>query len=88
MLRATFAYDVRHVARVLCKCCAHLPREESATRDVTFGPSVKGVLHSNQVKGVLHSNHQVTDISHFVSCRVQSGVLPMRLPARKISEMP
>jgi hypothetical protein len=27
--------DVRHVARV---CCAQLPREGSATRDVTFGP--------------------------------------------------
>jgi hypothetical protein len=25
-------------ARVSCKCCAHLPREERATRDVTFGP--------------------------------------------------
>jgi hypothetical protein len=23
---------------VSCKCCAHLPHEERATRDVTFGP--------------------------------------------------
>jgi hypothetical protein len=38
MLRAKFAYDVRHVARVSCKCCAHQPREERATRDVAFGP--------------------------------------------------
>jgi hypothetical protein len=30
-----FACDVRHVARVSYKCCAHLSR---ATRDVTFGP--------------------------------------------------
>jgi hypothetical protein len=37
MLRAKFAYDMRHVARVSCKCRAHLPREERATRDVTFG---------------------------------------------------
>jgi hypothetical protein len=29
---------VRHVARVSCKCCVHLPREQRATRDVTFGP--------------------------------------------------
>jgi hypothetical protein len=37
---ARFAYDVRHVhvARVSRKCCAHLPCEERATRDVTFGP--------------------------------------------------
>jgi hypothetical protein len=34
-LLAKLAYDVRHVARVSWKCCAHLPR---ATRDVTFGP--------------------------------------------------
>jgi hypothetical protein len=33
MLRAKFTYDVRHVARASCKCCAHLPREERATRD-------------------------------------------------------
>jgi hypothetical protein len=32
------SYDVRHVARVACKCCVHLMREERATRDVTFGP--------------------------------------------------
>jgi hypothetical protein len=38
LLRAKFAYDVCHVARVSCKCCAHLPREERAIRDVTFGP--------------------------------------------------
>jgi hypothetical protein len=37
MLRAKFAYDVRHVARVSCKCCAHLPRVDRAKRDVTFG---------------------------------------------------
>jgi hypothetical protein len=35
---AKFAYDVRHVTRVSCKCCVHLPWEERATRDVTFGP--------------------------------------------------
>jgi hypothetical protein len=35
MLRAKFAYDVRHVARASRKCCAHLPRNN---RDVTFGP--------------------------------------------------
>jgi hypothetical protein len=37
MLRTKFAYDVRHVACVSCRCCA-LPRVERATRDVTFGP--------------------------------------------------
>jgi hypothetical protein len=30
-------FDVRHVARVSCKCCAHLLRVERTTRDVTFG---------------------------------------------------
>jgi hypothetical protein len=29
------AYDVRHVAGISCKCCAHLPHEEQAKRDVT-----------------------------------------------------
>jgi hypothetical protein len=36
MLRAKFAYDVRHVARASSKCYAHPPREERATRDVYF----------------------------------------------------
>jgi hypothetical protein len=44
MLPAKFTYDVRHVARVSCKCCAHLPREERATRDVTLYPSVEYFL--------------------------------------------
>jgi hypothetical protein len=35
MLRTQFAYDVRHVARVIMQCCAHLPHE---TRNVTIGP--------------------------------------------------
>jgi hypothetical protein len=38
MLSAKFAYDVRHAARVSCKCCTHLSREERAARDVTYGP--------------------------------------------------
>jgi hypothetical protein len=42
MLRAEFAYDVHHVARVSCKCCVHLLREEHATRDVLLlDPSVR-----------------------------------------------
>jgi hypothetical protein len=41
MLCAKFAYDVRHLARVACKCCAHLTSEERATRDVTYDPSVQ-----------------------------------------------
>jgi hypothetical protein len=46
MLRAKFAYDVRHVARVHhAKCCAHLPREERATRYVTVGPLCKSHKH-------------------------------------------
>jgi hypothetical protein len=34
-LRVKFAYDVRHVACLSCKCCAHLHR---ATMYVTFRP--------------------------------------------------
>jgi hypothetical protein len=45
MLRAKFRYDVRHVARVSYKCCAHLPRENRATRYVTFGPLCSCKLH-------------------------------------------
>jgi hypothetical protein len=44
MLHAEFAYDVRHVARVSFKCCAHLPpREERTTRDLTFEPICMGI---------------------------------------------
>jgi hypothetical protein len=45
MLRAKLAYMYMYIVRFVscsphtsCKCCAHLPREERATRDVTFGP--------------------------------------------------
>jgi hypothetical protein len=39
MLRAKFAYDVRHVAPVhYVNAARNVPREEHATRDVTFGP--------------------------------------------------
>jgi hypothetical protein len=37
-LRARCAYDASRVAHVSCKWFAHMPREERATRDVTFGP--------------------------------------------------
>jgi hypothetical protein len=41
IIRANFAYDVRHVhvhSPRIMQCCAHLPREECATMDITFGP--------------------------------------------------
>jgi hypothetical protein len=44
-LRVTFSWHMRQIhagcashPRIRRKCCAHLPREERATRDVTFGP--------------------------------------------------
>jgi hypothetical protein len=36
--------------RPSCKCCAHLPREERATRDVTFGPPLYRPLFWKHVK--------------------------------------
>jgi hypothetical protein len=45
MSRKCYARIIRVICascspRTSCKCCAHLPREERATRDVTFGPPV------------------------------------------------
>jgi hypothetical protein len=49
MLRAKCAYNVRHVVRVSCKCCAHLP----ATRDVTFGALCRNTYVCSQHNRIL-----------------------------------
>jgi hypothetical protein len=57
ILRVTFAWHMRQITRrmrashprIRRKCCAHLPHEECATRDVTFGPLCIGLL---VIKGV------------------------------------
>jgi hypothetical protein len=45
ILRVTFAWHMRQIhagcashPRIRRNCCSHLPHEERATRDVTFGP--------------------------------------------------
>jgi hypothetical protein len=50
-LRVTFAWRMRQIhagcashPRIRHRCCAHLPREECASRDVNFGPLCRSYI--------------------------------------------
>jgi hypothetical protein len=55
--------------RTSCKCCAHLLREERATRDVTFGPLCKRIPRG------IHSRIRILTICVYFTCpRIYSQV--------------
>jgi hypothetical protein len=83
-----FAYDVRHVARVSCKCCAHLPRVEGVTSDVTFGPlcrlknpycSIFRLMH-----GYWHLNIHVYDLDYMTLFGIECRLSMLNIQPAKI----